>query len=178
MLQWLWLMRCYRRSAGYEKSGKPRCSRFVEYSGSPPHNPHALLWLSQQQTDRLHLWRRKMENGEIFARLSLYHKCIIPCLTASAAFLKWASKGFSFPLYWPEESWGEKFFYPPPRNIYKNSTLSSPKRSISAILRILVGVGVSSVGKLSAIAGGVFGFLFLNEAHVNKNVWRRWYVLS
>ena len=43
------------------------------------------------------------------------------------------------------------------------NTFSSPKRSISAILRIRVGVGVSSVGKLSDIVGGVFDFLFLKK---------------
>ena len=72
-------------------------------------------------------------------------------------------KGVFFSTVLARRVLGGKFFYPPPKKIYENSTLSSPKRSISAILRILVGVGVSSVGKLSAIAGGVFGFLFLKR---------------
>ena len=44
-----------------------------------------------------------------------------------------------------------------------SETLNSPKRSMSAILRILVGVGVSSAGKPSVIAGGVLGFFGLGD---------------
>ena len=50
------------------------------------------------------------------------------------------------------------------------NTFSSPKRSMSAILRIRVGVGVSSVGKLSAIVGGVFDFLFLKNMLIMNTV--------
>ena len=50
------------------------------------------------------------------------------------------------------------------------NTFSSPKRSISAILRIRVGVGVSSVGKLSDIVGGVFDFLLLKNMFIINTV--------
>ena len=50
------------------------------------------------------------------------------------------------------------------------NTFSSPKRSMSAILRIRVGVGVSSVGKLSDIVGGVFDFLFLKNMLIMNTI--------
>ena len=97
----------------------------------------------------------------------------LPCLTASAAFLKWASKGFSFPLYWPEESWRQKVFS---RHFWLSNLQLSKEVHISHLED-------SSWGGC-LICGEAFGdcgrrlWLLVPEWHVNKDVWGRWMVPS